>query len=105
MSTQRIPGSFRHTYRTPAVDGLSDPLGIYSRRVGRILASIQQDIDEGGHAYVRQILRGPRELFRLELERSDLAYQRTTILDRETLDALIEQTPEETLRERFLFSY
>ncbi len=105
MPTERIPGSFRHSYQARPLDVLADPFGLYSRRVGKILASIQQDIDEGGRAYVRQILRGPRELFRLELERSDLAYQRTTILDRETLDALIEQTSEETLRERFLFSY
>jgi len=32
----------------------------------------------------------PREVFRLELELPELGYQRTTLLDREALDALLE---------------
>ena len=103
MPTGRIPGSFRLSHRAQGFDPYPDPLDFPGPRIGRILASIQQDIDEGGRASVRQILRGPRELYRLELERPDLAYQRTTILDRDTLDILLEQTSEETLRERFHF--
>ncbi|MFQ5515094.1 MAG: hypothetical protein ACE5FG_11730 [Myxococcota bacterium] len=103
MPAERIPGSFRLAYRSRPVDVLSDPLGLSSRRIGRILASIQRDLDAGAHASVRQILRGPCELYRLEVERPDLAYQRTTILDRDTLDTLLEQTSYEILRERFRF--
>ena len=60
-----------------------DPWEKSQRRIRRILTSIQNDVSEGGRAYVRQILRGPLELYRIELERPDMSYQRTTILDRE----------------------
>lgn len=103
MGAARIPGSFRLAYQTRAMEILANPLAFSRRRVGRILASIQHDIDEGGTASVRQILKGPRELYRLEVERPDMSYLRTTILDRDTLDTLIEQTSEDTLRERFHF--
>jgi hypothetical protein len=103
MPTVRLPGSFRLSHQTRHFDIGSDPLGFSGQRIERILASIQQDIDEGGTASVRQILQGPRELYRLELERPDLAYQRITILDRDTLDTLLEQTSEETLRKSFHF--
>jgi len=99
----RIPGSFRHASHERTFELYVDPIGRSERRVGRILASIQQDIAEGCTALVRQILCQPRELYRLELERPDLAYQRITILDRDTLTTLLEQTSEETLRERFTF--
>ena len=99
----RAPGSFRHISQPRTFDLYEDPLGLSQRRVSSILASIQEDIGEGCTASVRQILQGPRELFRLELERPDLAYQRTTILDRDTLTTLLEQTPEEALRKRFRF--
>jgi hypothetical protein len=74
-----------------------------ARRVRRILDSILQDLDQGGTASVRQILRGPVELYRLELELPELAYQRTTILDRKTLTTLLETTPEQALRQQIRF--
>ena len=61
-------------------------------------------MDEGGRAHVRQILRGPVELYRIELERPEMSYQRTTIVDRATLELLLEETPEETLRSGFRFA-
>ena len=73
------------------------------RRVRRILASIQRDVDEGGTARVRQILRNPQELYRIEVERPDMSYLRTTVLGRDALTALLEDTPEDLLRERFIF--
>ncbi len=103
MAMERIPGSFRHTSQARGFELYVDPVSHSERRVRRILASIQQDIDEGCTALVRQILNQPRELYRLELERPDLSYQRTTILDRDTLTTLLEQTSEEALREQFKF--
>lgn len=73
------------------------------RRLRRILSSIQRDVDEGGTARVRQILSGPRELYRVEVERPDMAYLRTTVMGADALAMLIEQTPEELLRDRFIF--
>ncbi len=84
MPPSSIPGSFRRLRGARAFD---------------------LDLDEGGRAYVRQILRGPLELYRIELERPDMSYQRTTIVDRATLETLLEETPEETVRSSFRFSH
>ena len=80
-----------------------DPITRSERRIRRIISSIHHDIDEGGKAYVRQILRGPRDLYRLEVERPDLAYLRTTILDADALATLLEETPEDQLEAHFHF--
>jgi hypothetical protein len=103
MAHARAPGSFRITSQRRSFDYFLEPDLRQARRIRRILASIQADIDNGGTARVRQILRGPRELYRIELELPELAYQRTTILDRDTLTALLEQTPEQALRQQFVF--
>jgi hypothetical protein len=102
-SRTREPGSFRIGRQRRGYEPYLDPNVRRARRIGRILASIQDDLHQGGTAHVRQILRGPVELYRIELELPELAYQRTTILDRETLTALLEQTPDQDLRERFTF--
>ena len=39
---------------------------------------------------VRRILSEPVEVFRLELERPELSYQRVTLLDRDCLEELLE---------------
>ncbi len=99
----RIPGSFRLSNRRRALE-VEDPWSVVSSpRIGRIIASIQSDLDEGGTCRVRQILKSPRELFRIELERPDMSYERTTILDRDALTQLLEQLPEQTIRESFHF--
>ncbi len=104
MANGRIPGSFRLAHQQRSYELYVDPWdGVAERRLRRILASIQQDIDEGGTASVRQILKSPRELYRIELERPDMAYQRTTILDRDALTTLLEETPEATIRASFHF--
>jgi hypothetical protein len=46
---------------------------------------------------VRRILSEPRELFRLEIEIPEQGYQRTTLLDRDALEELLEF---EEVRER-----
>ena len=79
------------------------PESWHERRLRRILTSIARDVDEGGTARVRQILGGPRELYRVEVERPDMAYLRTTVMGADALAMLIEQTPEELLRARFIF--
>ncbi len=104
MPDSAIPGSFRRLRGARAFDLNLDEIEKRERRVRRILSSIQRDLDEGGRAYVRQILRGPLELYRIELERPDMSYQRTTIVDRATLETLLEETPEETVRSSFRFS-
>ena len=104
---RRTPGSFKHRNQrafAQSANVLADPWLIANPRVGRILASIQADIGEGGRCRVRQILRNPRELYRLELARPDMSYERTTILDGGALEELLELLPEETVREYFTFA-
>ncbi len=103
MHRVRVPGSFRIGSRRRTLELQLDPISRRQRRVRGIIDSIQQDLDSGGTARVRQILVGPRELYRLELELPDMAYQRTTILDRDTLTNLLETMPEHSLRDQFIF--
>jgi hypothetical protein len=72
-------------------------------RLRRILSSIQQDVDAGGTARVRQITSAPFALYRVEVERPDMSYVRTTVMGSDALTALLEDTPEEVLRDRFVF--
>ncbi len=104
MGNGRTPGSFKlqNQRRFPLH---ADPFAFLSgRRICRIIDSIHSDLDNGGTCRVRQILKSPRELYRLELQRPDMSYERTTILDREALTQLLEQLPEQTIRENFLLA-
>jgi hypothetical protein len=63
------------------------------RRTQRIVDSICNEIRGGGERSalrIRRIFAAPREIFRVELDRPDLGYQRTTLLGREALEALLE---------------
>lgn len=62
------------------------------RRVRRILESLRNEILEGGggtNLRIRQVFETPREIYRLELELPELAYLRTTFLDRDALEELL----------------
>ena len=100
-------GSYKIAHRrAPAVDGLRfpvrpgvgydpllDPTLGAEPRLQRILDSLRNEIIEGGggaNLRVRQIFREPREIYRLELELPELGYQRTTLLDRDALEELLE---------------
>lgn len=63
------------------------------RRTQRIVDSISDEIRGGGERStlrIRRVFTAPREIFRVELDRPDLGYQRTTLLGREALEALLE---------------
>lgn len=85
------PGRFRITSRR-SLDAYLDPSARSARRRARIVLSLRKDIAEGGGngLRIRQVVNAPREVFRLELELPDLGYQRTTLLDRRALEALLE---------------
>lgn len=62
------------------------------RRAHRILDSLRSEILEcGGKLRIRRIFETPREIYRVELALPDLGYLRTTLLDREGLEALLEK--------------
>lgn len=99
-----VPGRFKIRNQRGAFAPVRDPLDTPAgRRVRRILSSIRRDVDEGSRVRIRQILRSPRELYRIELELPEMSYERTTIVDADTLETLIEETPEHLVRERFVF--
>ena len=79
---------------------LADPIELALRRVARaeqrtqrIVDSICDEIRGGGERStlrIRRVFDAPREIFRVEIDRPDLGYQRTTLLGREALEALLE---------------
>jgi len=84
-------GVFKISNRPRSLDAILDPITRRERRVERIVESLRAEIVQGnGGVRIRRIFEDPREIFRLELEVPELGYQRTTLLDREALDALLE---------------
>lgn len=74
-------------------DPLLDPILGADPRLQRILNSLRNEIIEGRggtNIRVRQVFREPREIYRLELALPELGYQRTTLLDRDALEELLE---------------
>ena len=97
-----IRGSYKIASRSGAFDGYLDPAVRCARRVERILDSLRAQItaeDARKTVRVRRILSEPQEVFRLEIEIPEQGYQRTTLLDRESLEELLEF---DEVRERVL---
>ena len=90
------PGrSFRTPRSGPAhtFEDSIDALVHGDRRTARILDSLRHQIVEGGESQslrIRQVFQGPREIYRIELELPEMSYQRTTLLDRDALEDLLE---------------
>ena len=84
-------GLYKITNRSRSIDAILDPISRRERRIERIVESLRAEIVEGnGGVRIRRIFENPHEVFRLELEVPEMGYQRTTLLDREALDALLE---------------
>jgi hypothetical protein len=64
-----------------------------SARLERLRESLRGDLGESGteaSLRIRQIFREPKEIYRLEITLPSMGYQRTTFLDRELLEELLE---------------
>ena len=88
-----MPGAYKLASRSRSLEGQLHPALRSARRVQRILDSLRLELaGEGGcgSVRVRRILSEPVEVFRLELERPELSYQRVTLLDRDCLEELLE---------------
>jgi hypothetical protein len=75
------------------IEGMLSRIVGAERRTQRIVESLCEEIREGGESVtlrVRRIFASPREIFRVELDRPDLGYQRVTLLGREALESLLE---------------
>jgi hypothetical protein len=88
----RPPGAYKIASRARAFDAFLDPRLRGARRVRRIVESLRDQIVDGGQETglrIRRVFSTPREIFRVEIECPELAYQRTTLLDRDALEALL----------------
>jgi hypothetical protein len=82
-----------------------DPLGFGFGRCQRIVDSLRSQILEGGPGQslrIRQVFASPREIFRVEISEPSLSCERTTLLDRDSLEDLLET---DGVRERVLLQY
>jgi hypothetical protein len=98
-----IPRGFRGKPGPRGLELYRDPERLAARRVRGVLTSLHRDIRAGSRVRVRQILSQPAALYRLELERSDLRCQRTTLLDADALEILLEELGEETVSQSISF--
>ena len=86
-------GTYKVANRGRALEALLDPITRSELRSQRILRSLRDEIVGAGGGQslrIRQVFRTPREIYRLELELPELGYQRTTLLDRDALEELLE---------------
>ena len=72
-----------------------DPLGGGLPRYQKIVESLRQEIVQGCEGAelqirIRQVFFTPREIYRIELEVPQMSYLRTTLLDRDALEDLLE---------------
>ena len=85
--TYRLFGSARQR-------GGSSPAALTGAlRTQRIIDSLRFEISNNQQieaVRIRQIFSTPREIFRIELEVPDMKYQRTTLIDRDALEELLE---------------
>ena len=87
------PGTYKLLSRNRAFDTYLESYSRIHGRSQRILDSLRSEILEAGPGQclrIRQIFQNPREVFRIELEVPEMNYQRTTLLDRDALDELLE---------------
>ena len=62
-------------------------------RTQRIIDSLRHEISHNEQVRgvtIRQVFSSPREIFRIELEVPEMKYQRTTLIDRDALEELLE---------------
>ena len=85
------PGTFRIHRRRRAAPSCVDPIALLDSRSQRIVDSLRDEILEGGeNLRIRQVFEEPRAIYRIELDVPDLNYQRTTLLDEDALEELLE---------------
>ena len=86
----RPRGSYKIARRPSREEALPlDPLS-YGGRCQKIVDSLCNEILEGENLRIRRIFEQPRAIYRIELDRPEMSYQRTTLLDEDTLEELLE---------------
>ena len=93
-----VPRGFRARPGPGGPELYRDPEWRTARRIRGVLDSLHRDIRAGSRVRVRQVLEGPVDVFRLESERPDLACTRTTLMDRDALETLLEEVGEDAVQ-------
>ncbi len=101
--SMRPPGTFKlhGRARRTALGGFGLHAA-YASRGDRIVDSLRSQIldrSEDQSLRIRQVFEQPKEIYRIEIERPEQGYQRTTLLDRDALEDLLAT---DDVRERFL---
>lgn len=89
----KVPGSYKIASRSRSYERTLHPALRSARRAQRILDSLRLELAgeaSASEVRLRRILSEPVEVYRLEFERPELSYQRVTLLDRDTLEELLE---------------
>ncbi len=87
----RPPGSFRIRRSARGARNVAhDPLAFADTRCQKIVDSLCLEILEGENLRIRQIFERPRAIYRIEFDKPEMSYQRTTLLDEDTLEELLE---------------
>jgi hypothetical protein len=85
------PGTFKIHRRRRTEPNFADPLACLNTRAQRIVDSLREEILESGeNLRIRKVFQEPRAIYRIELDVPDLNYQRTTLLDEDALEELLE---------------
>lgn len=98
----RPPGTFKLSGRTRRTGYAAS--GLVASRGDRIVDSLRSQILEqkdDRDLRIRQVFEEPKAVYRIELERPEYRYQRTTLLDRDALEDLLAT---DDVRERFIAS-
>ncbi len=99
-----VPRGFRARPGPNGVELYRDPDARTAHRVRGVLDSLHSDIRAGSRVRVRRVLSGPVDVYRLELERSELACRRTTLLDGDTFETLLEELDPDVVENAFRFA-
>ena len=83
------PGAFR-IRRSNGHATAGDPLAYADTRCQKLVDSLCVEILEGENLRIRQVFEQPRAIYRIELDMPEMSYQRTTLLDEDTLEELLE---------------
>lgn len=85
--TYKLIGRLRRSGLGPYGAGVA-----FATRSDRIVDSLRSQIlepEEPQSLRIRQVFEEPKEIFRIEIERPERSYQRTTLLDRDALEDLL----------------
>ena len=84
-------GSFRIASRDRAWEASLGPGAAQRQATGAAARLARLEIQDAATTVrARRVFETPREIFRLEIESPGLGYQRTTLLDRDALEELLE---------------